>query len=206
MIPTTDQLRTLNLAYRKMQEDFQVFAEGLFRANENIATTAAGYLLLPNYLTELEMIVTTANTSEIWDLMDRELINVGTGYYWDGIDTASTGKRRLMVRQRGIAKASTTFTVYYLREYDDLTLTTSVPYPFVGDRYLDLLTTLQAYYWLIEQGDNRAGEAQRQYNIYKSLLSDVRRTYFDDNPVYGRSSNSDAGDSRRYPLLNPSTS
>lgn len=202
-IPSSDALRTLNLAYRKMQEDYQVFAEELFRTNENITSNSSGYILIPNYLTELEMIITTGNTTEQWERLDKELMYHGTGYYWDGIDSVS-GKRRIMVRRQGVPIVSTQFTVHFLREYADLSSTDSTPYPFVGQRYLDQLTTLQAYYWFNEQGDDRAGEAQRMFGIYKQLLSDTRSTYFDDNAVYGRTTNADAGEARRYPLLNAS--
>lgn len=205
-IPSSDALRLLNLAYRKMQQDFQVFGEELFRATpENIPSNASGYILIPNYLTELEMIVDQNNLFCRFDKIDRHLMYIDTGYYWDGIDTSS-GKRRIMVRERGQAKASANFTVHFLREYADLTALDSVPYPFVGRRYLDLLTELQSYYYFDEQGDDRATEAQRHYNIYKGLLADVRRTYFDDAAVYGSSYSNDAGNERRYPLLNPSQS
>jgi hypothetical protein len=205
MIPPSEQLRLLNLAYRKMQEDFQVFAEELFRTNATISTDANGYLLLPDNLTELEELITASNTDERWEKIDKTLQFHDTGYFWDGIDPV-TGQRRIMVRRRGQAVASTSFILEFLKEYADLTATDDPIPPFVGNRYLDLITTLQAYYYFIEQGDDRAGEATRHFNIYKALLADVRRTYFDDNPTYQRSHSNDVGDERRYPLLNPSQS
>lgn len=202
-IPPSDALRLLNLAYRKMQEDFQIFGEELFRTNEDITSITGGYILIPNYLTELEMIVSKDNLFNHWEKIDKHLMYIDTGYFWDGIDSGS-GKRRIMVRERGQAKVNAQFTVHFLREYADLTALDSVPYPFVGNRYLDLLTELQSYYFFVEQGDDRAVEAQRHFNIYKTLMGDVRRTYFDDAPTYGSSHSNDAGNERRYPLLNPS--
>ena len=204
-VPTADALRLLNLAYRKMQEDFSQFYPDLFRSSSDITSNASGYILLPTNATKIEMIVTASNTDERWYLMRKEAMYWGTGYYEDGYDSSS-GKRRVMVRDSGAAKASTQFTVHYTLEFSDLTATTDPTPPFVGKRYLDMMTTLQAYYYYIELGEEKAKDAQIQFDLYNRLLSDAKKDVFDKGAVYGMTRHGDAGATRRYPILHPSSS
>lgn len=206
VIPTADDLRTLNLAYRHMQQDFRTFAPELFRDNEPITTDSDGYLNLPTYVYEVERIE-DGNQNKLYPI-NLELKNIETGYYFDGMQTtgANDGKRRIMVRSSGTAKANTAYTVHYLKEYDDLSATNDTPYPFTGKAYLDMLTTLQAYYWLIEQGKERVKEADRRFREYKKALENAQRDYVHDEPEYGITTSMDAGDRRTSPILNVSTS
>ncbi len=178
----------------------------MFRDNENITTDASGYLLLPSYVHEVEFMVPTSNTNMKLELMDIEDKYNGTGFYEHGMDT-SVGKRRLMVREGGAAKVSTAYTVHYLKEYSDLTSTAGTPYPFVASAHLDLLTTLQAYFYYAEQGREKEKDAVTQLNLYKAFFGDgPAKEKLNDEAVYGRSSHSDTGNKRAFPIFNPSNS
>lgn len=192
-IPSAEALRLLNLAYRKMQEDFAVFAEELFRANEALTTDASGYLLLPTYVTEVEDIRWTNSVHRKLKKINKDFRHTHTGYYHDGIDTSSN-KRRLMVRDGGNTPTTgTSFNVHYLREFSDLANESDPPIPFVGKRYLDMLTTLQAYYYYTEQGKEKAKDAEQKLKEYKMMLDAARKDFFDDEPDYGTSNHPDAG-------------
>lgn len=106
-----------------------------------------------------------------------------------------------MVRESGSAKASTAYTVSYLREYSDLASVSSTPYPFTQKAYLDMLTTLQAYYWLAEQGDERRKEKEDRWTEYKRQLEMAGFDTLDDEPEYLQSTHSDAGPLGRAVIL-----
>lgn len=203
LIPTADDLRTLNLAYRHMQRDFRTLMPELFRANESITTDASGYIMLPTYVLEVEDIRDSNNIK--LNRIDIEQKFTGSGYYPEGMDTsggAADGKRRLMVREAGAAKASTAYRVHYIREYSDLASTSATPYPFTQKAYLDMLTTLQAYYWLAEQGDERKKEKEERWNEYQRQLKMAGYDTLDDEPEYLTTTHGDAGNYRSYPILN----
>lgn len=205
-IPSSEALRLLNLAYRKMQLDFRVLRPDMFRDNESITTDSDGYLNLPNYVYEVEFIYTSDNLK--LSRIDLESKLHGSGYYEEGVQTsgANDGKRRLMVRENGAAKTSTTYTVQYLREYDDLSATSDTPYPFVGKAWLDMLSTLQAYFYFAEQGKERSKEKAAKLEEYDKMLGESAGEHLDDEPEYLYSTHGDAGDKRTSPTLTPSTS
>lgn len=208
VIPTADDLRTLNLAYRHLQRDFRMLMPDLFRDKSALSTDASGWIYLPTYALEVE---------DVRDSNDRPVARIdrknqfdATGYFHDGMDTqgsSNDGKRRLMIRNAGAAQAaSVSYTVYYTREYSDLASTSAVPYPFTGKAYLDMLVTLQAFYWLSEQGDERVKEKKDRLDDYKMQLQMAGFDALDDEPEYLTSTHSDAGNPRSYPILNPSSS
>ena len=206
-IPTADSLRTLNLAYRHLQRLFRVYMPELFRRSESITTDSSGYLNLPTYVIEVEDIRNSSNNK--LSRIDLEEKFHGTGYYPEGMDIsggANDGKRRLLVRENGSAKASTAYTVMYLREYTDLASTAGTPYPFTQKAWLDMLTTLQAYFWLAEQGDERKKEKEEQWKVFERHVQLAGFEGLDDEPEYGATSHADAGDRRSYPILNVSSS
>jgi hypothetical protein len=207
-IPTADALRTLNLAYRHLQRDFRTLMPDLFRDKSTLTTDASGWIYLPTYVLEVED-VRDSNNRPVGRI-DRKNQFDSSGYFHDGMDTAGNsndGKRRLMIRESGEAKAANaSYTVYYTREYSDLATTAGVPYPFTGKAYLDMLVTLQAYYWLAEQGDERTKEKKDRLDDYKMQLQMAGFDALDDEPEYLTSTHSDAGNPRSYPILNPSTS
>lgn len=204
VIPTADDLRTMNLAYRHMQRDFRNFAPQMFRTNSSISTDASGYILLPLTCYEVEGVYRSTNI-KLYKI-DIEDAFTETGWYEEGIDTSSS-KRRLMVREAGAASAaSVSFKVRYLIEYGDLSAVSDVPDPFGGKAYLDMITTLQAYYYLAEQGKEREKEKNERLKEYKMQLEMARSAYLDDEPTVGRTTHADAGDRQASPTLNVSSS
>lgn len=207
LIPTSDDLRTLNLAYRHLQQDFRIFQPELFRVAESLTTDASGYIYLPLYALEVEDI-RDGNNNKV-DKIDPDQRFTGSGYYHDGMSTsgASDGKRRIMIRDSGKAKASgASYSVQFLREYDDLASTSAKPYPFTGKMYLDMLTNLQAWYWLAEQGKERKSEKDDRFGDYQNQLQKAGFNLLDDEPEYLQTTHADAGSRNSYPILNPSTS
>ena len=207
-VPTADALRTLNLAYRHLQRDFRTLMPDLFRDKSALTTDASGYLYLPTYVLEIEDI-RDSNNKKV-ERIDIKNQFTSSGYFHYGIETtagANVGKRRIAIRSGGQAQAaSATYTVYFTREYPDLASVSSVPFPFTGKAYLDMLTTLQAYYWLSEQGDERKGEKDEQWKAYRRLNEMAGYDALDDEPEYLTSTHSDAGNYRTSPILTPSTS
>lgn len=203
-IPIADRLRTLNLAYRKMQKDFRTFAPELFRFDLPLTTESDGHLLLPQDTYEVEYIVRGTREAKIIRInLERKLTD--SGYYHNGIDLASK-KRRIMIRQNGRPAANFAVTFHYLREYADLANESDTPVPFVGKAYLEMLTTLQAYMYFTEQGKERIAEKRERWDEYQIMLDDARRDYLDDEPQYSITTHSDAGDRRSSPRILPSTS
>lgn len=207
-IPTSDALRTLNLAYRHLQRDFRTLSPDLFRDHSTLTTDASGYIYLPTYVLEVEDVRDSNNLPV--PRIDLKEQFTGSGYFHYGMNTAGAaddGKRRIAIRESGRAKAaSASYTVYFTREFSDLASSSSVPYPFTGKSYLDMLTTLQAYYWLMEQGEERRKEKDDKFRDYNIQLNMAGFDALDDEPEYLSSSHSDAGNYRRYPILNPSAS
>lgn len=182
-----------------------MFAEELFRAGEAITVSSGSYLLLPTYVTEVEDIRWTNAVYRKLFKIDKEHRFVLTGYYHDGIDTSS-GKRRLKVREAGADIAvGTSFQIEYLREYSDLSAEDATPIPFVGKRYLDMLTTLQAYYYYTEQGKEGASNAKTKMQEYLLMLDDARKAFYDDEPDYATSTHPDAGGAHHGPVYIPSS-
>lgn len=207
-IPTSDALRTLNLAYRHLQRDFRTLSPDLFRDKSALTTDASGYIYLPTYVLEVEDVRDSNNVRVPRIDLKEQFTN--SGYFHYGMNTtagADNGKRRIAIREAGRAvAASASYTVYFVREFDDLSSSSSVPYPFTGKSYLDMLTTLQAYYWLMEQGEERRKEKDDKFRDYNIQLNMAGFDVLDDEPEYLSSSHADAGPYRRYPILNPSAS
>jgi len=203
-IPSADSLRTLNLAYRKMQEDFRLFAPDLFRGSASLTTDATNGYLTPA--------VGVGLIEAIWDGNNNKLTKINKdqrfhrdGWFLDGMDNSGSGefkKRQIAVYINGSAKVSTAYTVDYLAEYADLTATSDPAYPFTEKVHLDMLTTLQAYYWMVEQGQSREKEARTLKNTYESDLKDAMLHYQHDEPEYYESTHSDAGVKNSRPYLN----
>lgn len=207
-IPTADALRTLNLAYRHMQRDFRNLVPDWFRDKSTLTTDASGYIYLPTYVLEVEDIRDSNNHPV--DKINLQEQFTSSGYYHYGMDTsggANDGKRRIAFRDAGAAKGSgASYTVYYTREYADLSSVSSVPYPFSQKAYLDMLVTLQAYYWLAEQGDERKSEKDERFAEYKRQKEMAQTETFDEAPEFLMSSHGDVGNASSYPMLNVSSS
>lgn len=207
-IPTADALRTLNLAYRHLQRDFRTIMPDLFRDKSSLTTDASGYIYLPTYVLEVED-VRDSNNNPVTRIDLKDQFS-SSGYFHYGVETtagANEGKRRIAIRDSGQAKAaSATYTVYFTREFSDLASSSAVPHPFSGKMYLDMLTTLQAYYWLAEQGDERKKEKEERWSEYNRQMQMAGYDALDDEPEYLTSTHADAGNARSYPILNPSSS
>jgi hypothetical protein len=146
------------------------------------------------------------NSEEIkLEKIDLEHKKVSTGWYNDGIDT-TTGKRRLMVRKSGATDVGGVYTVYFTIQYNDLTALSQVPVPFSGTAYLDMLSTLQAYYYYLEQGVEKSKDAKQQFEHYGLQLEMLSAEYLDDEAEYGITTSNDAGQKHSYPILNASNS
>jgi hypothetical protein len=176
----------------------------MFRSNGSFVTDASGYIYLDTNIYEIEWIKNSQNLAvPKIEIEDRHYLS---GWYHDGVDTATNFKRRVMVRSNGNASTSTTYTVFFIKEYADLASTSDTPYPFVGKAFLDMLTSLQAYYYYMELGKEKIQDAEAQLTHYKMLLKLAGYEYLDDEPTYGSVSHTDAGDRRTIPVLNVSTS
>ena len=207
-IPTADALRTLNLAYRKMQEDFRLFAPELFRRSESLTTDATNGYLTPD--------VGVHEIEGVWDANNNALMAIDKkqrfyrdGWFLDGMDATGSGnfkKRQIAVYKNGAASLSTAYTVDFLEEYADLTATSDPAYPFTSKVHLDMLTTLQAYYWMAEQGQSRHKEKRELKSDYESDLKDAMLHYQHDHPEYLETTHSDAGIKNSRPYLNTSSS
>lgn len=205
-IPTSDALRTLNLAYRHMQRDFRTLMPDLFR-DKSTLTSASGYLYLPTYVMEVEDVRDSNNVPVA--RIDRKSQFDSSGYFHDGVDTsggANDGKRRLSIRSSGQAASNASYVVYYTREYSDLSSVSSVPYPFTQKAYLDMLTSLQAWYWLGEQGDERKNERSERWEDYMKQRAMAGFDALDDEPEYLMSTHPDAGEANSRTIYSPSTS
>lgn len=195
-----EKLRLLNLAYMQMQADFKRFLPELFRGPAQALTTnASGYALLSADSFEVELVVVTSSKIPL-ERISKEFKYQGTGWYHDGIDTA-TGKRRLMFRQAGAAWPSLAVTIDTLIEFPELTALDGTPYPFVQSRYLNMLTELQTFMFLMEQGKEQAPEAERHWNVYQYLLGQAKKDMLDKRPEFMASAHADAGDSHNSPAL-----
>lgn len=207
IISTADALRTLNLAYRHLQRDFRTFMPDLFRDKSSLTTTS-GWLYLPTYVMEVED-VRDGNNVPV-KRIDRKEQFTSSGYFHDGVDTSggtNDGKRRLMVRDAGRAKADgASYTVYFTREFSDLASVSSTPYPFTSKAYLDMLTTLQAWYWLGEQGDERKGEKSDKWDDFVKQKAMAGFDVLDDEPEYLMSTHADAGEAYSHSVYTPSSS
>lgn len=208
IVPTADDLRTLNLAYRHMQRDFRLMMPEWFRDKSSLTTDASGYIYLPTYVAEIEE-VRDSNNVEVTRIDVKQRFS-SSGYYHYGMETtagANHGKRRLAFREGGAAKGSgAVFTVHFLREYDDMASVSATPYPFTQKAFLDMLTTLQAYYWLAEQGEERKKEKDERWSEYNRQKELAETETLDENPEYLHSSHADSGNRDSYPVLNPSSS
>lgn len=207
-IPTADALRTLNLAYRKMQEDFRLAFPELFRRSESLTTDATyGYLTPDVGVHEIEDVF-DGNNQPLTQIDKKQRFR-RDGYFLDGMDATGSGqfkKRQIAVYKNGSAVTSTAYTVDFLEEYADLTATSDPAYPFTSKVHLDMLTTLQAYYWLAEQGQSRFKEKKEMKAMYEADLKDAMLHYQSDAPQYLESSHADAGTKNSRPYLNTSSS
>jgi hypothetical protein len=192
----TDQLRLLNLAYNQMQADFKRILPDLFRGDaQSLTTDASGYIYLPANTFEVELLVLTSGSSPL-DPISKSLKYVATGWYHDGMQTSGPGigKRRIMIRNAGAAWTSLGVTVDALIEFPELTDLTAVPYPFVQQRYLNMLTELQTFMMHMEGGKESAGEAEKHWNAYQFLLGQVKKDSLSKLPEFISTAHSDAGD------------
>lgn len=196
-VSAADQLRLLNLAYHQMQADFKRILPDLFRGDaQSLTTSAAGYIFLPLNSFEVELLTLTSSGLEL-EPMPKSLKNIGTGWYHDGIHQtadANQGKRRIMLRNAGAAWASVATTVDILIEYPSLTTLSGTPYPFVQQRYLNMLTELQTFMLHTEGGKEAADQAKGHWEIYQFLLSQVKKDALDKRPQFVSQAHSDAGD------------
>lgn len=202
-MPLTDaeKLRILNLAYNQMQADFKRFMPDLFRGTAQALTTdASGYIYLPTTAMEVELLVKTTGNDPI-EPMSKELKYLATGWYEDGVQTTGgeAGKRRIMIRNEGAVWASLGVTVDILVEYAELTALSgsgSTPYPFVAQRYRNMLTELQAFMLHMEGGKESAGEAEKHWNVYRFFLEQAKKDALDKRPHFMAIAHADAGDAR----------
>ena len=201
----TDDLRLLNLAYRQMQGDFKKFAPELFRGDtQSLTTDASGYIFLPLNSFDIELISQQSDAEDELEPIHKAQKYVATGWYFDGIcSTVGTnlGKRRIMVRNAGAAWASLALYVDCLIEYDDLTATSASPVPFVQNRYLNMLTELQAFFFYLEKGKENAKDADKHWQIYSHFLKQASLDFLDRRPHFMANAHPDAGDGLSSPYL-----
>lgn len=186
-----------------MQADFKRILPDLFRAGElELTTDASGYIYLPSNSFEVELIVKTSNKDPL-EAMDKKIKFAGTGWYHDGVQTTGddAGKRRIMVRKAGAAWASLGITIDYLIEYAELTDLEGTPYPFVQQRYRNMLTELQAFMLHMEGGKEGAKEAEKHWNVYQFFLKQAAKDMLDKSPRFMSSAHPDAGDAHSSPML-----
>lgn len=196
-----DKLRLLNLAYNQMQADFKRIFPSLFRGDAQALTTdASGYIYLPTNSFEIELLVITSSGKHL-DPLDKVHKYEGTGWYHDGINQTAgdnLGKRRIMIRKTGAVWASLAVTVDILIEFPELTALDGTPYPFVQNRYINMLTELQAFMMYMEGGKETAKNAEKHWNMYQFLLKQARLDTLDKLPVFMSTAHADAGDSRGF--------
>lgn len=205
-ISDAEKLRLLNLAYNQMQADVKRILPDLFRGDAQALTTdASGYIYLPTNAFEVEVLVKTSGKLPI-DPISKTLKYQATGWYDDGMQTSGDGigKRRIMFRNAGAAHASLAVTVDILIEYPELTALDSIPYPFVQQRYLNMLTELQAFMFAMEGGKEAAGTAEKHWNMYQFLLGQLKKDRLNKLPEFIASSHNDAGDASFGPHYNQS--
>lgn len=202
-ITPTDQLRLLNLAYTQMQGDVARILPDLFRGDEQLLTAdSSGYIYLLSSTFEVEAVTLTSGKTPLAPMHKKNRF-AGTGWYHDGVQTSgpSAGKKRIMIRNCGAAWANAAITVDALIEYPALSDTDGVPYPFVQQRYLNMLTELQTFMLNMEGGKEAAGEAEKHWNAYQFLLGQLKKDSLDKVPRYMSISHADAGDSRAFNRL-----
>lgn len=195
-LSTTDQLRLLNLAYNQMQGDFKRILPELFRGDaQSLTTDTSGWIYLPSNAFEVELLTITSSSDPL-EPIAKEMRFLRSGWYHDGVQTSggNAGKRRIMVRNVGAAWANLALTVDILIEYPELTSVSGTPYPFVQQRYLNMLTELQTFMLYMEGGKESAGEATRHWNVYQFLLDQVRKDMLDKRPQFMAVAHNDAGD------------
>ena len=196
-----EKLRLLNLAYNQMQADFKRIVPDLFRGDtQSLTSDASGYIFLPTNSFEVELIVRSSNNDEI-EPIDKAIKYRATGWYHDGIDTATNFKKRVMLRYDGAAWASLAVKVDILIEYPELTAIDATPYPFVQQRYLNMLTELQAFMLHMEGGKESKAEAEKHWNMYQFLLGQTKKDTLDKRPHFMSHGHSDAGDGRALPMI-----
>ena len=204
-MPQTDaeKLRLLNLAYIHMQADFKRILPDLFRGpQQSLTSDASGYIYLATNTSEIELIVKSSGNIPI-EHIDKNLKYVGTGWYEDGIDTTTNFKRQIMLRYAGAAWTSLAVKVDTLIEYPELSALSDTPYPFVQNKYINMLTELQAFMYHMEGGKENAKEAEKHWNMYQFLLAQVKRDPLDKQPRYMTVTHSDGGDGSSVPLYSP---
>lgn len=203
-VTPADQLRLLNLAYRQMQADFKKFAPELFRADAlSLTADSEGFIYLPTNSFEVEMLVMSSGQGELGPMNKRDKYQA-TGWYHDGIETtagANLGKRRIMIRKSGAAWANLAVLVDVLTEYDDLTDLNGTPHPFTQNRYLNMLTELQTFFFHMEGGKEVAKEAEKHWNVYQHFLAQARKDFLHKGPEYMAHAHPDAGGGMRLPSL-----
>ena len=197
-ITTPEKLRLLNLAYNHMQGDFKRIFPELFRGDaQTLTTDANGYIYLDPSTFEIEQIVKSGSKESVGP-MDKKNKYESTGWYVDGAQTSGTGagKLRIQFRNSGAPWTSTTFVVDALREYPELDALDDIPYPFVQQRYLNMLTELQAFMLYTEGGKESAGQAEKHWNIYQFLLKEAKKDRLHQLPQFMAEAHPDAGDGR----------
>lgn len=203
-LSAADKLRLLNLAYIQMQADVKHILPDLFRgAAQALTADSSGYIYLSTASFEVELLVLTSDHRPI-DPMSKSLKYQGTGWYFDGIHTtadSNVGKRQIMLRNAGAGWASVAVTVDCLVEYPELTATSDTPYPFVQQRYRNMLTELQAFMLHMEGGKESAKEAEKHWNAYQFFLAQVKKDSLSKLPEFLPGAHSDAGDFNFSPRL-----
>ena len=183
--------------------DFKRIMPDMFRGDEQALTTdASGYIYLPINSFEVEAIVITSNKDPL-EPMSKRLKNIATGWYHDGAQTSGSGigKRRIMIRKDGVAWPSLAVTVDLLIEFPELTTLAGIPYPFVQQRYLNMLTELQSFMLYMEGGKEAETSAAKHWKMYQFLLEQVKKDSLSKLPEFMAFAHSDAGDSRAVPLI-----
>lgn len=191
----TDQLRLLNLAYNQMQADFKRVFPDLFRGDmQTLTTDASGYVYLNANTFEIEL-VTTQDGEELDPIIKRNKNDV-TGWYIDGAQTsgASAGKLRLAFRNAGAAWVGLVVKIDTLIEYPELATVDAIPYPFVQQRYLNMLTEMAAVMLYAEGGKESAEQMKRHLDMYNFLLENAKKDRMHQLPQYQGTPHSDAGD------------
>jgi hypothetical protein len=193
-----DELRLLNLAYIQMQTDVRPILPELFRgAAQSLTADASGIIFLPTTVFHVESIVKTSSTQEMLEPMSKELKYLATGWYHDGVHTtadADVGKRKIAIRKDGAAWASLAVTVENLVEFAVLTDLNGTPFPFVQQRYRNMLTELQAFMMHMEGGKETAKEAEKHWNAYQFFLKQLKQQdSLDSRPRFQTIAHSDAG-------------
>lgn len=202
-ISDAEKLRLLNLAYNQMQADVKRILPDLFRGDtQSLTTDASGYIYLPTNAFEVEVIVLTSSKEPL-DPLPKTNKYRGTGWYHDGMQTSGDGigKRRIMVRNGGNAHTSLALSVDILIEYPELTALDGIPYPFVQQRYMNMLTELQAFMYAMEGGKEAAATAEKHWNMYQFLLGQLKKDRLDKFPEFIAVGHNDAGDGRSLPFI-----